>query len=184
MGYEALGKPRFVVEDSGPAELIRIKARKKIATVLVLPLWLVGWTIAGIFVMAVMLARAFSPFLLVWLCGWAAGWLAVAGTIAWTLFGSETLRVVDRDLEHGFRLGPWSRRKIYQGSQIRDLQGSAQLDSRSVFNLGPFNRSQTGAVKFSYGARTIRAAAGLDEAEGKLIVERLRRQLPATVSDG
>lgn len=39
-------------------------------------------------------------------------------------------------------------------------------------------RAQTGAIKFSYGGRTVYAAQGLDEAEGRMIVERLARHLP------
>jgi hypothetical protein len=38
---------------------------------------------------------------------------------------------------------------------------------------------QGGAVQFTYGARTVRLAAGLDEAEGGLIIERLKKSLPA-----
>jgi hypothetical protein len=39
-------------------------------------------------------------------------------------------------------------------------------------------RARWGAVKFSYGGRTFYAAQSLDEAEGRLIVERLKRHLP------
>ena len=42
--------------------------------------------------------------------------------------------------------------------------------------------AQGGAVQFNYGVRTIRSAAGLDEAEGKLIVERLKKSLPASAA--
>jgi hypothetical protein len=45
----------------------------------------------------------------------------------------------------------------------------------------PFlNVGRTGSVKFDYGPRTIYAAAGLDDAEGRLIVEQLSRRLPAS----
>lgn len=35
---------------------------------------------------------------------------------------------------------------------------------------------------FAYGARTIFLAAGLGEAEGRLIVDRLRKRLPSTAA--
>jgi hypothetical protein len=37
-------------------------------------------------------------------------------------------------------------------------------------------------VKFNHGARTIYVAQGLDEAEGRLIVEHLRRRLPQSAA--
>jgi hypothetical protein len=40
-----------------------------------------------------------------------------------------------------------------------------------------FGRS--GVIKFDYGARTIRVAQGLDEAEGRRIVDQLKDWLPA-----
>ena len=42
----------------------------------------------------------------------------------------------------------------------------------------PFLPSAEGALQFNYGARTIRLATGLDEAEGQLIVDRIKRSLP------
>jgi hypothetical protein len=42
--------------------------------------------------------------------------------------------------------------------------------------------AKTGSVKFSYGARTIYLAPGLDEPEGQMIVDRLRLLLPASAT--
>lgn len=41
-----------------------------------------------------------------------------------------------------------------------------------------------GAVRFTYGARTVFAGSGLDESEGRLIVDRLRGRLPASAFAG
>jgi hypothetical protein len=181
VGYETLGKERFVIDRSGPVETIRIKARRQVFVLLFLPVWLTLWTVGGLTAMS-QLAHEFSLFLCLWLCGWALGWVFAASTLAWMLTGAETVRVVGGDLELGFQIGPWARRKLYQGAQIKDLKASP-ANPMSNFQLsGPFARHmQFGAVQFNYGARTIRMAAGLDEAEGKLIVERLRKSLPATV---
>ena len=181
MGYEALGEPRFVVEQTPEGELVRIRARRQVFVLLFLPVWLAGWTFGGVAAIT-QLAHQFNPFLCFWLCGWAVGWVFVTVTLCWMIFGSETLRIVDRDLELGLRIGPWTRRKVYQGSRITGLRASAQNDPFAAFRLsGPFMRNaQGGAVQFNYGARTIRAAVGLDEAEGELIVERLRARLPAS----
>jgi hypothetical protein len=186
MAYETLGKERFVVDRSGPVEMIRIKARRQVFALLFLPVWLTGWTVGGVVAISQVL-HEFSLFLCLWLCGWAVGWVFAAGTIAWMLMGAETVRVVGKDLELGTEIGPWKRNKLYQGAQLRDLRAAPANPLANFQMSGPFMRQmQGGAVQFTYGARTVRLAAGLDEAEGKLIVERLKKALPgsATASDG
>ena len=186
MAYETLGKERFVVDRSGPVEMIRIKARRQVFALLFLPVWLTLWTVGGVTAIT-QVVQEFNLFICLWLCGWLLGWVFAAGTIAWMLMGAETVRVVGKDLELGTEIGPWKRSKLSQGAQIRDLR-AAPANPLTNFQLsGPFMRHmQIGAVQFTYGARTVRLAAGLDEAEGRLIVERLKKALPgsATASDG
>lgn len=179
MAYETLGKERFVVDRSGPVETIRIPARRQIFAMLFLPVWLTLWTVGGAAAIG-QVVQEFNLFICVWLCGWALGWVFAAGTIAWMAVGAETVRVVGKDLELGVQIGPWSRRKLYQGLQIKDLRAVSAHPLANFQMSGPFMRQmQGGAVQFTYGARTIRLGAGLDEAEGRLIVERLRKALPA-----
>jgi hypothetical protein len=182
MAYETLGKERFVIDRSGTVETIRIKARRQVFALLFLPVWLMGWTVGGVAAIN-QVVHEFNLFVCVWLCGWAVGWVFAAGTFVWMLIGAETVRVVGKDLEVGVEIGPWMRRKLYQGAQIKDLR-AAPANSLSNFQMsGPFMRQmQGGAVQFTYGARTVRLAAGLDEAEGRLIVERLKKSLPAGVT--
>ena len=100
-------------------------------------------------------------------------------SFVWLLVGSETLAVIAGDLEvvHG-GLG-LSRRWVYEGAQIQNLQVAerpAWVARRSTL---PFRANTSGSVKFDYGARTIYLAPGLEDAEGAMIVERLASQLPA-----
>ena len=182
MGYEAVGKERFEIDRSGPVETIRIRARRQIFPLLFLPVWLAMWTVGGVAAMTQVIQQ-FNLFLIFWLCAWAVGWFFAASTIAWMLMGSETMRVVGHDLEIGFRIGPWARHKLYQGAQVRELKPAPSNPFSRFAMGGPFMRqTQGGAVQFNYGARTIRMAAGLDEAEGRMIVERLKKGLPATAT--
>jgi hypothetical protein len=179
MAYENLGKERFVIDRSGPVETIRIKARRQIFALLFLPVWLTLWTVGGVAAITQVL-HEFNLFLCLWLCGWLLGWVFAASTIAWMLVGAETMRIVAGDLELGVEIGPWARRKLYQGVQIKDLRVAPANPMANFQMSGPFMRQmQGGAVQFTYGARTVRLAAGLDEAEGGLIIERLKKSLPA-----
>ena len=123
----------------------------------------------------------FEPFLLFWLCAWALGWVFAASTIAWMIWGSEVLAVVGRDLEVSTQIGPWSRRKIYRGTELRDLKVGEPSPFQTFRLDNPLLASRFGMIRFDYGARTIRAGASLEEAEAKMVVERLVKKLPATV---
>lgn len=178
--YESLGAERFSVEQTAEGELIRIRARRQIFPMLFLPIWIVGWTIGGVFAMMTLLTD-FQLFLVVWLCGWAVGWCAAAGSLVWMITGSETLRVTGGDLEIAHHVFGASRRWLYQGSQLRglDVAGQGAFPFQFQFQI-PFFRTKQGTLKFDYGARTYYAAAGLDEAEARLIVDRLAKSLPTT----
>jgi hypothetical protein len=125
-------------------------------------------------------------FLAVWLVFWAVGWMFAASNVALQLGGSEILRVRGRDLEISSGVGRWRWRKVYRGDQIRNLRSSDPnpmgwpFGARAMTFPG-FNRA--GAIKFDYGARTIRAASSVDEPEGRMIVEWLTPKLPRSASE-
>ena len=183
--YQPIANPRFTVElTDGGGEQIRIKARRQIFAMLFLPLWLAGWTVGG---MAALwqLTRHFEPFLVIWLLFWATAWVAAASVLVWMFAGSETLRVVGRDLEVAQHAFGWSRRWLYEGSRISNLREAGQpgWPYRYQMQVPFFMQGRTGAIKFDYGPRTVFAAAGLDDAEGRMIIEQLRKRLPG-LADG
>lgn len=179
MKYEAVRGPRFVVDQDGGGEIIRIPARRSVPFLLFISIWLAGWTAGGLSVIGEFRA-SHDLFLGFWLCAWAAGVGFASLMIVWMLAGSETLRVIQGDLENSWRIGPVTWRKLYEGARVQTLKPAPQHPFFSSFRVSaPFGiYSQFGAVQFDYGARTIRLAPGLDEAEARLIVERLRKGLP------
>jgi hypothetical protein len=185
--YETIPAPRFVVESVDGAEQITIRAQRNIFLMLFLPVWLCGWTFGGVAAFTSLWTRGFQPFLLVWLCGWALGEIFVAATLCWMFSGAEILRVIGSDLEVGYQMLGLARRKLYRGGEIRDLTSwtAPIVGQRYRYQASlPFlTGAQSGAVKFNYGARTIYLAAGLDEPEGRLIVDRLKRGLPSSASE-
>lgn len=179
MKYEAVRGPRFVVDHDGGGEVIRIPANRSIPFLLFLTVWLVAWTAGGLSVIGSFLA-SHDLFLGVWLCAWVAGVGFASLLMVWMLAGSETLRVIHGDLENSWRIGPMTWRKLYQGASIQALEAAQQNPLFAYVRVsGPFGLyAQFGAVQFDYGARTVRVAPGLDEAEARLIVERLLKSLP------
>jgi hypothetical protein len=182
--YEEKKAPRFVVETVDGREQITIKAQRNLFLMLFLLVWICGWTFGGISAMKA-LTLGFQPFLAFWLAGWALGWVVVVATLGWMLSGAEIVRVIGSDLEVGYRLFGFTRRKLFRGGDIRDFRAYASPA------FGRYNQSsppflpgnKSGCVKFSYGARTMYLGAGLDESEGRLIVDRLRKRLPAAATN-
>lgn len=171
------GRARIV--QTGIAEEIVIPARRNWFALSFLPIWLTLWTIGGIMAIYA-LFTAFELFLVVWLCGWALGWLYAASTIAWQLFGKETIRVEAGQLIHACHAPLWNRELVYNVAEIRGLssdRGPSIFEGRHLQT--PFlTYGRIGVIKFHYGAKTIHMAASLDEAEGRQLVDWLAARLP------
>ncbi len=167
-------------------EQIVVKAQRNWFFIPFLSFWLVMWTIGGIAVITQLFGGGEqSLFLIVWLAFWAVGWAFGASWLGWQLNGKTILAVDQGALVYRWRMPFVSRAKHYDASQIRNLAGSEQGGFFAVFAImqpayPPFYPAQTGSVKFDYGGRTIRIVPGLDESEGRLIVERLAPKLPAS----
>jgi hypothetical protein len=179
MHYESPGTARHMVALVNGTEEIRIPALRRWVVVLFLCFWLVMWTfggLAGVF----QLATEFSVETAIFLCFWAIAWLLVVLMLAWQLAGSEILCVRAGDLETGWRIFGIEKRRLFRGSDIRDLGVGPPLVgfASARFDYPPIFTRQWGSIKFSYGARTIYLAPGVDEAEGRMIAEMLKKRLP------
>jgi hypothetical protein len=182
--YEPVQPPRFTVETVDGSEQINIPPQRSVFIGLFLAVWLTGWTIGGVAAFVAFL-KTQQPFLALWLCGWVAGEAFVALTLLWMFTGGESVRLIGKDLEIGAHVLGWDRRKVYQGSQIRNLSSSAPANfynGRWQGRLPILFANTSGSFKFDYGGRTIYVGPGLDEAEGRMIVERLRARLPASAT--
>ena len=101
--------------------------------------------------------------------GWAIGWyfIPIANLFKPYEGMKETWQV--------------KRSRLYRGSEVRNLSASEAppIFARMQLYIPFVMKPKWGAVKFGYGGRTVYLAQGLDEAEGRMIVERLLRGLPA-----
>jgi hypothetical protein len=179
---------RAVPERVDGVEQLRIPMRRSWFTLLFLSFWLCMWTIGGLGQLATAI-RHMNPASIPFLIIWVLGWLFAASTIVAQVGGSEIVRVVGRDLEISRGVGPLRRRKLYRGDLIRYLDSSDPNPMgwpsflAGGLKEGPLSRPRSGAIKFDYGADTIYAAGGVDEADGRTIVEWLRPKLPRSAVD-
>ena len=183
--YEPLGKERYLIEQAGDGEKIRIKAQRQIFALLFLPVWLTGWTAGGVAAISQLISQ-FQPFLAIWLILWALGWVFAASTIVWMVAGSETVKVVGGDLEVAQHALGFSRRRLYEGRMIRHLAAASRpaWPFRYTWQVPFFGSTRQGAISFNYGARTYYVAAALDESEARQVVEWLNKRLPMITRSG
>lgn len=182
MTYVPVAKPRFTVDSSQSGEPIRIRPRWPIFPTIFLTFWLSAWTFGGVMAISQLLQQ-FSIFLALWLCGWLAGWIFAAASLFWIFFGAEILSVQGSDLLILHQTPVWSRRRLFEGTRIRHLKPSPQTPFAVRMNafIG-FGNSSSGSIQFDYGPRTVFAASGLDEAEARMIIDILKRRLPASAT--
>lgn len=180
MAYVPLGQPRFQIKQTAQGDVLIIPAVRNLVVALFLSFWLVVWTIGGGASVAG-LFDGFEPFVMVWLMGWAAGWCTVVLILSWMISGKQTLCCFAGDLEVGLSIFGFARRKTYEGRAIRSLDvtpvGDLTLRRGPQMPSGVLGGS--GAIRFTYGARTCYLAAGMDQAEAARIVTWLKAGLPA-----
>jgi hypothetical protein len=156
---------------------IVIPVRRNWVLIVVMPLWLGLWSIGIAGAMReVVSGRARggdAAFLTVWLLGAVLGGSAVVGAWLWTAIGREVvglrpgLLVIRRDVAGlGFS-------REYRLADVRHLRVS--LPPRDASRWAPPLRfgSGPGVIAFDHGARTVRFAEGLDEAEASVVLEEL-----------
>jgi hypothetical protein len=161
---------------------IHIPARRQILALLFLPVWLVGWGFGEISVIRQLLNPSNTEpaaFLIVWLVAWTAGGAFALLTILWQLAGREIVSVtgmmlqVRRDV---FGIG-YNRR--YDVSQVRFLRlAPVPYNPRDLRSATAQWGLSGGPIAFDYGSRTVRVGAGLDEAEARVVLEKLVERAP------
>ena len=176
-----LEAPRARIQIPDGQEEWTIPVRKNWFVLILLPFWLLAWTVGALAAIQ-QIAASFDAFLAIWLTFWTLGALFAAATLAWQLRGREIIRIEDGRLIHGCRGFGWNRDVAYRVNEIRGLaadRGPA-LWERYYMQTPIISFGRMGTVKFNYGARTVRMAASIDEVEGQAIVAWLKPRLPAT----
>ncbi|MEM8581253.1 MAG: hypothetical protein AAGF50_08670 [Pseudomonadota bacterium] len=126
-----------------------------------------------------------SFFLLAWLGGWTIGGVFVFSQLMWGLAGYELLSLSKEALTLERRARWFSRSWNYDTTHLKNIRVSEEAQSAMSFfgnrNLqGLFSGREQGTVKFDYGLKTRGFGLELDEAEARVVADRLSGRLHAT----
>jgi hypothetical protein len=159
---------------------IQIPTKKSWPGIIFLSLWLCGWLAGEIFSIRQLVIDE-TPlftnlFLLFWVIFWTIGGAAALFTLLWLIAGTEIIKVENGILEIQKKTLGWIRRKKYQIPEIRGLsvnplaEGSVTWGKNGNGNTNTL-KFDTGIIKFGYGAKTLKFGAGIDQAEGQVLID-------------
>jgi hypothetical protein len=164
--------PRATISEASNGLEVSLPPRRRILVMIFMSIWLCGWVFGEVMVIRELIfARVpggAGLFMLVWLAGWTVGGGVVTHTLLWSFFGSEHV-MLRSDALVITRAHPWwTNSHEYAIESISNLR--ATPDDHWAWG------TDGGKIAFDYGARTFRFAAGIDEAEARSIVSRMKER--------
>jgi hypothetical protein len=160
---------------------IQIPTKKNWFVIIFLTVWMGGWFLGEISVITILLTNDTplfaNAFLLFWLTGWTVGGLFMMRTFLWSIAGLEIIKVENGILEIGRQILNFKKTKKYQISEVRHLTINP-VSTNDIWGIGNqrniFSLSNNGLIKFDYGLKTLKFGGGIEEAEGRLLIETLK----------
>ena len=176
-------KGRATVRDNITDLQIIIPARKNWFIILFTGAWLGGWLFGEVFaitaVTGILGGNPAGFFVLFWLIGWTVAGFFVIKTLVWMLGGKEIVTIGQSRLTIDKKGALLFRPKIYDLNEVKNMRAQDDNPGHSggFFgghrnNFGAFG--SVGTIRFDYGLQTVKFAAGLDEAEAKFIIQKLK----------
>lgn len=168
---------RAKIFKNGQSIEIQIPTKKNWFIIIFLSAWMCGWFMGETFA----LTQIFSSdtplfanaFLLVWVTMWTIGGLFAMTFLLWNIAGQEIIKIDNGVLEVGKKIFEFKKSKMYDINEIRHLSinPAPNLDiwgmgyQQNLFGL------KGGVLKFDYGLKTLKFGGGIEEAEGRLLIE-------------
>ncbi|HZV67344.1 MAG TPA: hypothetical protein VFG03_20860 [Telluria sp.] len=181
--------PRYQLERTPGGIRVAIPARRNWFVILFISVWLVAWAFgerSAIEQLTDPQKPSQGAFLFIWLIGWTLGGAWALLSVLWQMFGKEIIIVEHGVIVHSADILGIGRTRSYAANQVTRLRAvdyTSSMRSNQAAWKPPFFGAAAGPIAFDYGARSIRIAPSLDEAEARLLVPKLTERLPANVSE-
>lgn len=118
-------------------------------------------------------------FIAFWLIAWTAGGFMAFRFFLWNLAGKEIITIGQGIMTIEKKGALLVKPKTYDLNEVKNIR--AQEDSSNV--IGPFGGYRRngfikvgdgGTIRFDYGLQTVKFANGIDEAEARFILEKMK----------
>ncbi len=161
--------------------IIEIPSKKNWLVIIFMILWMGGWAMGETFAIKTIFSsnvtQSVNFFILFWLIGWTIGGVFALLIILWQLIGKEIVRIEEGILTVERSIMGIGRKKKYKIEFIKNMD----IVPMSGFRIEEENNrrnilgAQRGQIKFDYGMKTVKFASNIEEAEAKMIIEKLRQ---------
>lgn len=191
---ERPNSPQAKVFNTTAGLKIEIPSKKNWFIIVFLTAWLGGWLLGELFALSSVFGNIYSSifsvidqyngedkgfiaiesfFILFWLIGWSIGGFFAIRVWLWMIVGKEILTFEMNELKVENKGTFFITPKTYDLSKVKDFQlNPVSNNNFSGYNLGNiWSFRNDGVLKFDYGFKTIRIASGIDEAEGKYLLD-------------
>jgi hypothetical protein len=177
-------KGRAIIQDNFTDLQIIIPVKRNWFIIIFIGAWLGGWFMGEMFalwaVTGLLGRNPASLFILFWLVAWTVGGFFAFRTFLWNLKGKEIITVGQNILRIDKKGALLFKPKVYDLNEVKRIR--VQDDNPGVGGLfggrrndfGAFNLS--GTIRFDYGLQTVKFASGIDEAEARLIIDKLKER--------
>ncbi|MFL5739909.1 MAG: hypothetical protein ACJ75B_06805, partial [Flavisolibacter sp.] len=118
-------------------------------------------------------------FVLFWLIGWTVGGFFALRTFLWILHGKEIITVGSNSLQIDKKGLLLFKPKEYDLREVKNIRVQEDnIGFNGIFgrrnDFSAFNSG--GTIRFDYGLQTVKFAGGMDEAEARFIIDKLKER--------
>lgn len=176
---------RATIQDNITDLQIMIPVKRNGFILLFTGVWLIGWLFGEIFALGMVtgLFGGRGPanlFIAFWLIAWTVGGFFAFRMFLWNLRGREIITIGQGRLTIDKKGVLLFKPKTYDLNEVKNIR--VQDDNLGVAGpfgvrpggFGAFNAG--GIIRFDYGLQTVKFAGGIDEAEAKFILEKLKER--------
>ena len=175
-------KGRAILQDNITEQRIIIPAKRNWFLIIFLGAWLGGWLMGELFAIAAisgLLGRnPAAPFIMFWLIAWTVGGFFAFRVFLWNLTGKEMITVGQGRIAIEKKGALLFKPKIYDLNEVKNIRVQEEKSEYGGFfggrrnSFGAFNSG--GTIRFDYGLQTVKFAGGIDEAEARYILDKLK----------
>lgn len=179
---------RTTVNERTQSLEIIIPAKRNWGTLIFISFWLIGWLLGFLFVLASLLGLfesdnegGFSYFFrLFWIVGWAIGGVFAIKYWWWMLNGQEVIKIQNNRLTHHKQGALFLKPKEYGLRDVKDIRlgfNVPKTDMKEIISNAWNHNSKGSCICFDYGMKTINMAHEIDEAEIKVLLEKIKMKM-------
>jgi hypothetical protein len=179
-------KGRATVSELRRGFSISIPSKRNWFIIVFMTGWLGGWLMGEIFALGIVFGLIQgqdtdfgSFFVIFWLIAWTAGGFFAIKSLLWMIGGKEILIFEDNALTIDKKGFLFYSPKTYNLKEVKNFEINFPARFNGLFGNNSnrsWNINGEGILKFDYGLKTIKFGEGLDEAEGKYLLEMIKNK--------